>query len=435
MSQHYLTVTQLTGIIREVLQQDVRLVKVWVQGEISNFTHHPRGHMYFHLKDEQSRIKAVMFAGQNRRLRFQPENGMMVLACGSVSLYERDGQLQLYVQEMHPAGLGDLYLAFEQLKKRLEAEGLFRAEHKKPLPPFPQKVGIITSPTGAAIRDILTTLRRRYPLVHIIIAPVAVQGELAVPSIVEAIRAFNEHQDVDLLIVGRGGGSIEELWAFNEEQLARAIFASRIPVISAVGHETDVTIADWVADVRAPTPTAAAELAVPNLEEVRNHLQHLQQRLRLALVQKVERKKEHLARLNQSLTSARLVERLMREEQRLDHLLDKLQRYPALLAERLEQKRQQLHTRLVERMQKRLDKETHQLELLLRQLDALSPLKVMQRGYALVKDRQGELVISVQGIQPGDRLNIHLRDGKVHTIVHSVEQAPERIGREEAEDG
>ncbi|WP_232282324.1 exodeoxyribonuclease VII large subunit, partial [Paenibacillus sp. oral taxon 786] len=251
------------------LESDQVLTDVWIRGEISNFTHHSSGHMYFTLKDADSRIKSIMFASYNQRLPFRPKEGTRVIARGNVSVYERDGQYQFYVTHMQPDGVGSLYLAFEQLKQKLEAEGLFAPGRKRPLPRFPKTIGVVTSPTGAAVRDILTTLGRRYPQAAVILYPVLVQGKGAAPSIVKAIRTLNAMGEADVLIVGRGGGSLEELWAFNEEQVARAIYESAIPVISAVGHETDFTIADFVADLRAATPTAAAELAVPHTAELR----------------------------------------------------------------------------------------------------------------------------------------------------------------------
>ncbi len=247
-----------------LLEGNDRLQNVWVRGEISNFTHHTSGHMYFSLKDADSRLKCIMFASYNQKLAFIPREGAKVLACGNISVYERDGQYQFYVTQMQPDGIGSLFMAFEQLKKKLEAEGLFAPAAKKPIPRFPKAIGVITSPTGAAVRDIITTLQRRHPSVPVLLYPVLVQGKQAAPSIVKAIRDMNEMNEVDVLIVGRGGGSLEELWAFNEEIVARAIHASVLPVISAVGHETDFTIADFAADLRAATPTAAAELAVPH---------------------------------------------------------------------------------------------------------------------------------------------------------------------------
>ena len=294
------SVKEITRYIRMKLESDGLLADVWLRGEISNFTHHTSGHMYFTLKDEASRIKCVMFAAHNRRLPFTPRDGTKVIARGSVTVYERDGNYQFYVTQMQPDGIGSLYLAFEQLKRKLEAEGLFDPARKRPLPRFPRTIGVVTSPTGAAIRDILTTLGRRYPQAKVALVPVLVQGEGAAPSIVRAIELLNRLGEADVMIVGRGGGSIEELWAFNEEIVARAIAASRIPVISAVGHETDFTIADFVADLRAPTPTAAAELAVPHVLELKETLEHLKRRMRGALAAAVESRRQRLERIRRS---------------------------------------------------------------------------------------------------------------------------------------
>lgn len=442
-----LTVSELTRIIRRQIEQEPRLKDVWVQGEISNFTHHRRGHMYFTLKDEASKIRAVMFASHNRFLTFRPEDGMNVLARGTVGVYERDGQYQLYVTAMQPDGLGSLYLAFEQLKKRLAAEGLFASERKKPLPPYPRVIGVITSLSGAAIRDILTTIQRRYPVVRVIIAPVEVQGERAVPSIVQALEMMNRQQEADVLIVGRGGGSIEELWAFNEEAVARAIAASKIPVISAVGHETDVTIADFVADVRAATPTAAAELAVPLYSEIISRISQWQTRLVRAMHRRLSQEAERLKRIGQSACFRRPETLIQRQEQRLDHLLDRLrfslqERVHTATAalQRAEQWLSRLHPdhrlsremerlkllsyRLERGMHTSMERQQHRLSVAIRQLDALSPLKVMQRGYALVYSEKGVLVRSAQEVNLGDVLQVRLRDGLLDCQVYSIEEWP-----------
>src|SRR5690625_4791765 len=275
----YLTVTALTKYIKRKMEIDLHLQEVWIKGEISNFNHHNRGHMYLTLKDDQARIQSVMFAGNNRFLKFTPENGMNVLVKGYVSVFEPYGQYQLYIKTMEPDGIGALYLAYEQLKEKLAKEGLFDAERKRAIPPYPQKIGLITSKRGAAVRDIMTTIERRFPAVQLTIIHVNVQGESSAKEIVKAIKFANELKTFDTLIVGRGGGSIEDLWSFNEEIVARAIDASQIPIISAIGHETDTTISDFVADLRAPTPTAAAELAVPSRVDVQEHLHHMKARI------------------------------------------------------------------------------------------------------------------------------------------------------------
>jgi exodeoxyribonuclease VII large subunit len=298
--QRYLSVNALTKYIKRKFDADPHLRDVHVRGEISNFKQHSSGHMYFTLKDEKARILAVMFSSQSRTMKFTPENGMKVIVKGEISVYEPSGQYQIYIKEMRPDGIGELFLAYEQLKQRLELEGLFAIETKKAIPLFPRTVGVITSPTGAAIRDVITTIKRRYPIANILVFPALVQGDNAAPSIAKAIAKANSMDEIDVLIVGRGGGSIEELWAFNEELVARAIFSSTIPIISAVGHETDFTIADFVADLRAPTPTAAAELAVPHIEELLDRVLQRQSRLLRTMKGKFLFEKERLNRVQKS---------------------------------------------------------------------------------------------------------------------------------------
>jgi exodeoxyribonuclease VII large subunit len=438
------TVRDLTRYVKQRLENDELLQNVWVSGEISNFTHHTSGHMYFTLKDKDSRIRCVMFAQFNRHLPFMPREGAKVIARGQVSVYERDGQYQFYVVQMQPDGIGSLYVAFEQLKRKLEEEGLFDAARKKPIPRFPRAVGVITSPTGAAIQDILTTLRRRFPHVPVLLCPVHVQGKLAAPSIVRAISLMQQHGGVDVLIVGRGGGSLEELWAFNEEIVARAIAACRIPVISAVGHETDFTIADFVADLRAPTPTAAAELAVPHHLELRQHVWQLGQRLEQALRWHVASRRERLERLRRSPYLAHPERQLMQPAERLDRLRERLgaalesrvgrQREALLKLERnlhahhprqqviLAARRHDSASRaLVQAARNTLDRKRMLFASAVRQLDALSPLKVMQRGYSLVYDERMETVIkSISQVQPGDLVRVRLKDGQLDCQVWSM---------------
>jgi exodeoxyribonuclease VII large subunit len=441
-----LTVRELTRYIKMKLESDELLQGVWVQGEISNFTHHTSGHMYFTLKDKDARIKCVMFASYNQRLPFRPKEGMKVLACGNVSVYERDGQYQFYVVEMQPDGIGSLYLAFEELKRRLEREGLFDPARKRPIPKFPRAVGVITSPTGAAVRDIVTTLGRRMPSVPVVLDPVLVQGKHAAPSIVRAIERMNELGEVDVLIVGRGGGSLEELWAFNEEIVARSIRASRIPVISAVGHETDFTIADFAADLRAATPTAAAELAVPHHLEVRRALHQYELRLRNGLANQAARKRERLQRLMRSPFFMYPRQHLLQPAERLDRLRDRL-RHAAQARLNLERERLMYAERRLAAVspqeQARLARERlgglgRRLEqaarnavkdsrrrflAATRHLDALSPLKTMQRGYGLVYDEaEARLVKSVRDVQPGDLVKVRLADGRLDCHVWAIEE-------------
>ncbi|MBO8163130.1 MAG: exodeoxyribonuclease VII large subunit [Brevibacillus sp.] len=447
------TVSQLTRFVKHTLERREELADVWVRGEISNFTHHTSGHMYFTLKDEQSRIKVVMFAGYNRFLRFLPKNGTKAIVRGSISVYERDGNYQLYAREMQPDGLGSLYLAFQQLKEKLEAEGLFDAERKRPLPAFPQSIGVVTSPTGAAVRDIVITIKRRFPQAAITIVPAIVQGEEAPASIEAAIRRCNDLAHVDVLIVGRGGGSIEELWAFNDERVARAIAASRVPVISAVGHETDFTIADFVADVRAATPTAAAELAVPHYLEWVERIGQLEHRLHRVMKTNLQEQRQRLARLTGSYGMRRPQRRIDEARQQLDEwiyrlrlnaiqlvrrrreqaaqLSDRLQRYR--FSNRLNQQRETLSRRqneLSQAMQHRLQQARAEWHRLISQLDALSPLKVMQRGYALVyKDAQ--LVKNTEQISAGDDVVVRLQDGVVRANVTDITREENKHDRKE----
>jgi exodeoxyribonuclease VII large subunit len=403
--------------------------------------------MYFTLKDAESRLKSIMFASYNQRLGFIPREGTKVIARGNISVYERDGQYQFYVTQMQPDGIGALYLAFEQLKKKLEAEGLFAQARKRDIPRFPKAIGVITSPTGAAVRDIIITLQRRHPSVPVLLYPALVQGKGAAPTVVRGIEIMNMLSEVDVLIVGRGGGSLEELWAFNEEIVARAIAASRIPVISAVGHETDFTIADFVADLRAPTPTAAAELAVPHHLELKQQVNYFTQRLHQGLLQQLQRRQERLNRLRRSpyLTNPRR-QLLLQPAERLDRLRDRLRfaarervteakqrslrlerrlsafnpREQAVFARR---RADMTGRRLQQAMQSLLREKKQDFSSLLRHLDALSPLKVMQRGYSLVYDeREKKLINSIGQVQIGDVVKVRLRDGSLQAHVWGMEE-------------
>ncbi|GMK46322.1 exodeoxyribonuclease VII large subunit [Paenibacillus glycanilyticus] len=438
------SIKDINRYIRMKLESDALLGDVWLRGEISNFTHHSSGHMYFTLKDKDSRLKCIMFASHNQRLPFIPREGTKVMARGNVSVYERDGNYQFYVTAMQPDGIGSLYLAYEQLKSKLETEGLFAESRKRPIPRFPRAIGVITSPTGAAVRDIIITLQRRHPSVPIYVYPVLVQGTQAAPSIVKAIESMNRFGEVDVLIVGRGGGSLEELWAFNEEPVARSIAASQIPVISAVGHETDFTIADFVADLRAATPTAAAELAVPHVAELQQQLARQRQRLEQSLRMMVQGRKEQLQRVRRSPFFVHPRKYLLDQAQRLDRLQERLQHRTLRLTERGKAKLERLQSQLAghhpgeqaafaaKRLQgdvKRLEqamvsslKERRlQLHSAIRQLDALSPLKVMARGYSLVYDEQEKrLIKSIADVQPGDLVRVKVADGQLDCHVWSM---------------
>lgn len=433
-TNRYLTVTALTKYIKRKFDADPHLQDIFLKGEISNLKQHSSGHIYLTLKDDRSRILAVMFAGNARGMKFVPENGMKVIVRGEISVYEASGQYQIYIKEMKPDGIGELFLAYEQLKKKLEAEGLFRLDFKKTLPSFPRTIGIVTSPTGAAIRDIITTIKRRYPIGSMIVFPALVQGENAGRSIAEAIRTANRQGNIDVLIVGRGGGSIEELWAFNEEQVARAIFESEIPVISAVGHETDFTIADYVADLRAPTPTGAAELAVPHIEELLERVLQRQGRLIRAMKEKFSFQKGRLERIQRSYAfryPRRLYEQKLEQVDRLTESLTRgTSRMAVLKGERLVQADRRLRrsspvqllgeaAAVHERTKRELARAMAQILLAKKaefgktvaSLEALSPLKIMERGYSLAYSEDGQLIKTTRQAAIGEQVTIRLADG------------------------
>lgn len=406
-----LTVTQLNTYIKSLLEGDLNLTSVFVSGEISNFTNHYRsGHFYLSLKDEKSVVKSVMFATYARRLRFLPEDGMKVIARGHIGVYEPTGQYQLYIEDLQPDGVGALNLAFEQLKEKLGAEGLFRADRKKPLPPFPTRIGVITSPTGAAVHDIVTILARRWPLAEVIFCPVLVQGEGAAPQLIDALKRMNRLRCADVIILGRGGGSLEDLWPFNEETLARAVAASKIPVISAVGHETDFTICDFVADLRAPTPSAAAELAVPDQADWLSTIRNQEARMASLLRARVEQLRQQVDSLAGSRVLRNPQELLAVQRMRIDGL----------------------STRLSDGIKRRLTEDEARLAALSGRLHALSPLQVLSRGYAIASAAGGEVVSSVEQAQKGDELSLRLLDGQIACLVGRIERFSEQ---EESGDG
>ncbi len=392
-----LTVSELNGYIKRIFDSDRTLSAVTVKGEISNFVNHKSGHLYFSLKDTDSQIRAVMFRSSAQRLKFLPESGMKVILHGSVTVYQRDGSYQLYVNSMEPDGIGALYLAYEQLKERLSGEGLFDDIYKKDIPRFPEKIGVITSPTGAAVRDIINVTGRRYPLAKIYLYPSLVQGDGAVENLISALDYFEKTKLVDVIIIGRGGGSIEDLWAFNSEQLARKIFSMSIPIISAVGHETDFTICDFVSDLRAPTPSAAAELSVPDIRELIMRLDGMSERLSDALMRLVERKRE---KLNIVMSSEIFKKPLTPINAKRDLLSEKYNEIISNIKEIIEQKR----IGLVLKTEK---------------LNALNPLSVMARGYA-VAEIDGNIIKSVKKIAKGDVLTVKFSDGTVETGVTKI---------------
>ena len=392
-----LSVTQLNTYIRSLFEQDEHLAHVFVAGEISNFTNHYRsGHLYFSLKDGQCAVKAVMFARYAERLRFLPEDGMRVIARGRVSVYEATGQYQLYIEDLQPDGVGALSLAFEQLKARLEKEGLF--SRKKPIPRFPKRVGVVTSPSGAAVHDIVTVLGRRYPAAEVVFCPVAVQGADAAPQIARAVERFNELGCADVLIVGRGGGSLEDLWPFNEELVARAVAASRIPVISAVGHETDFTICDFAADLRAPTPSAAAELAAPDRAELLEAVRDRRRRMRQAAEKRIEDARGRV----DVLAGSRMLKNPL---ERPELLRVKIDRLASALSGGMERKAAACRNRLSEEAGR---------------LNDLSPLAVLSRGYAVVCSADGQPVRGVEGLRPGESLLVKMDGGDVGCTVENI---------------
>ena len=403
MAQNVLSVTQLNEYIKSRMDADSLLNQVAVKGEISNYKLYPSGHHYFTLKDETGALRCVMFKGNALRLRFRPENGMKIIAMGKVSVFPRDGAYQLYCTAMAMDGVGDLYAAFEQLKQRLAAQGLFDPSHKKPLPRFPGTIGIITSSAGAAVHDMLRILRKRYPLSKVRLLPVRVQGAEAPGEIAAAIGYANHYQLADLLIVGRGGGSIEDLWAFNDERVAYAIYHSRIPVISAVGHDPDVTISDYVADLRAATPSNAAELAVPDQDALRQNLDSMVSAMVSSLNRQLKGAQQHLSVLAQS---------------------------PALRSPDgyMEQKRKDLNlltNRMAAAQNQTITRSNARYIAAVSKLDAMSPLKVLTRGYSMVQTEQGEVVRSVSQVELGEKIQISLSEGKLSATVMQKEEIHE----------
>lgn len=398
MSQQVLSITQLNEYIRSILDQDAILAGIAVKGEISNYKVYPSGHHYFTLKDENSALKCVMFKGNAVRLRFRPENGMKIIAVGRISVYPRDGAYQLYCTAMAMDGVGDLYAAFEQLKSKLAAQGLFDPSRKKALPKYPGTIGIITSSAGAAIHDMLRILKKRYPLCRVRLLPVRVQGTEAPAEIVAAIGYANYYKLADLLIVGRGGGSIEDLWAFNDESVAHAIAHSEIPVISAVGHEPDVTISDYVADVRAATPSNAAELAVPDSEALRQAIDAMFSSLQTSVTKQLRAARQRLKMLGSS------------------HALQSPIRYLTLRRESLNS----ISFRLMSAQKGNISKKRQRFVSLTAKLDAMSPLKVLARGYSMTNDMNGHIIKSVKQVHTGDDARVLLADGVIDVTINTI---------------
>ena len=400
MPQQVLSILQVNEYIKSMMDRDDLLTGVAVRGEISNYKVYPSGHHYFTLKDENASIRCVMFRGNAMRLRFSPQNGMQIIAMGKVSVYPRDGAYQLYCSAMAMDGVGDLHEAFEQLKAKLAAKGMFDPQHKKPIPTHPKVIGIVTSSAGAAIHDILRILRKRYPLVEVKLLPVRVQGAEAPDEIASAIAYANRYQLADLLIVGRGGGSIEDLWAFNDERVAQAIYDSQIPVISAVGHEPDITISDYVADLRAATPSNAAELAVPDQDALRQNLDVAFNTMLVAIRRQLSLARKHLQMLASNSVLQNPTQYISQRKQTLAYLTD----------------------RLIAAQRNSISKKRHTFISLTAKLDAMSPLKVLTRGYSMVQDAAGRIVRSVAQVTDGDTVCVSVCDGKITATVAEVKE-------------
>lgn len=385
------TVSQINGYVKKILDHNIILNNIWIKGEISNFKHHYSGHLYITLKDEGAVLKAVMFRSSANTLAFEPSDGMKVLARGRISVYEAGGAYQLYIEEMIQDGIGDLYVAYEKLKKQLSEEGLFDEKYKKPIPKFPKRIGVVTASTGAAVRDIINVITRRYPMAEIVIYPAQVQGNGAAQSVVRAIEYFNAAKEADTLIVGRGGGSIEDLWAFNEEITARAIFKSEIPVISAVGHETDFTIADFVADLRAPTPSAAAEIAVPSALELRDRINTDQSRILRNITGRIESSRLLLNRFKMRTPKDQIDEYNLR----IDSLVKSIESSV------------KMKTMMLKR----------QFSAAAAKLDALSPLQTLSRGYSIPTAEDGTVIRSAKEMKSGMEFTLRLKDGNAECVV------------------
>ena len=415
-NNNYITISDLTRYIKAKFDMDAHLENVFLRGEISNFKHHTRGHLYFTLKDETSRLSAVMFASSAKNISFEPEDGMKVLVTGRISVYEATGSYQIYVSEMQLDGIGNLYLEYEKLKKKLAEEGIFAPEHKRPIPRYPKKIGIITAPTGAAIRDILSTIKRRYPICETILFPALVQGVGAKESIVAQLEKAQNY-DLDVIICGRGGGSIEDLWAFNEEIVARAIYNSKIPVISAVGHEIDFTIADYVADLRAPTPTGAAEMAVPNLTDLINLLEQYKIRSNEGISNILKKNELRLNNVTSSFALKNPLNLYAIKEQRLDNLIDNLNKSiqnklhsTKLLYSKV------VSNNVLKNPYSLIEKKKNKFDILLKTIEVLNPLKLLDSGYSIVK-LNGKVITDINLLNNNDIIDIDMHNGIIKASV------------------
>lgn len=415
MNNNYITVTQLTRYIKYKIDNDQNLMKIYLKGEISNFKAHTRGHLYFTIKDENTRINAIMFSTNASKLKITPVDGMKVLVTGRISVYESTGSYQIYVDSLEEDGLGNLYVAFEQLKKKLELEGLFDASKKKAIPKMPSRIGIITAPTGAAIKDILSTLKRRWPIAETILFPSLVQGAEAASDIVKNIELSKKY-NLDLLIVGRGGGSIEDLWCFNEEIVARAIYDLDIPVISAVGHEIDFTISDFVADLRAPTPTGAAEMAVPNINDVINYLKQLEIRIINSIVNTIKINKETLNKISDSYVLKNPMTMYQIKEEKFDNLFERLITSYKNVISNNNNKIMLLENKLNNGIINNLNNNKNRYLNVISKLEVLNPLNTIKRGYSITT-KDGKVLSSKKDVKKSDILEIELADGSINASV------------------
>ncbi len=437
-NEKYIKISELNEYIKVMFDENTFFHRIYLKGEISNFKNHTRGHLYFTLKDEESRISAVMFFNNARLLNFIPEDGMNVLVSGRISSYPAQGTYQIYVETMEKDGLGNLFVEYEKLKKKLELEGLFSQEHKKIIPKYPRKIGVITAPTGAAIRDILSTIKRRYPIAEVILFPSLVQGASAAPEIVSQIKKANTY-DLDVLICGRGGGSIEDLWAFNEEIVARAIFASTVPIISAVGHEVDFTIADFVADLRAPTPTGAAEMAVPTTLDLINLIDEKKLRLNALLSHTLKIKNQQLEHLKNSFVLKNPMVLYELKEQKLDRLLEQLNKSiktqinkaetkfeaiknnyilknPLKMYEKYQNDLRKNEMCLKNSIQMILENKKHQQEMMINTLKLVNPLNILEKGYS-VTTKNGEIIKDASKLKGNETIDIQFRKGRIKAVV------------------
>lgn len=421
MDDKYITVSSLNRYIKAKFDIDSNLNEVFLKGEISNFKHHSRGHFYFTLKDEASRIAAVMFNFNASKITFEPEDGMKVLVSGRISVYEATGGYQIYVNTMEVDGVGNLYLEYEKLKKKLATEGLFSPEHKRPIPKYPRRIGIITAPTGAAIRDILSTIKRRFPICETILFPALVQGEGAKESVVKQLETAQNY-DIDVIICGRGGGSIEDLWAFNEEIVARAIYNSKIPVISAVGHEIDFTIADFVADLRAPTPTGAAEMAVPNITDLNSMLNQYKLRATKAIKTQYNNYATRLDWLKNKQILKNPLNIYEIKEQKLDSLIDRVN---LLIKNNLNQNdlrfRKIMDNKLIREPERLLERKQYQYNILLKTVTVLNPMRLLESGYSITRTKNG-VITNIDKVNIDDILYVDLKNGTVNAKVISKEK-------------